>query len=507
VDLKPEAKTDAENASIARENAQTIADHLQSKYAEEVFGELPASDQKDPVTIGQKSSVIVCGKPADPNTVRPEVMLRDWFDRGANKRLEALLLEYAQVAQAAAATAINQRMLYGKVASGARQVGGMLRALISRSDYMMDKYKYLAGSARTQLAMSLRSQQARHQYQIKRAEKFKDVNKQMLCGWILSTINRQKYYEAKLKYLDWEMREGVAEKMRQHEQFALEYISQREEEVAEAKEQQELFKKEEEYMDALKDAAFKNDLEGKKQKEMNDAAAYMEKARGKFNEMKDMMSDISDMDDMFDTEKGRVMMETMKQALIEHGKAWHKSQAEKFGWAPYKRLETINDIEKYHPPYRAAPVTGELRAWREYLYGPVACEQMEQLDAYQARVDADFREQELKQKNAPAQDEYALDKQRVEEELQQAQLAGDPEAIARAHRNLEALEAGIPLRQSSNDITVIEDHQLSPASKRYLSVALDCNQNPDDFEPAVQAALKRCVAGLLNINTRNVRIG
>ena len=208
----------------------------------------------------------------------------------------------------------------------------------------MDKYKFLAGSARTQLAMSLRSQQARHQYQIKRAEKFKDVNKQMLCGWILATINRQKYYEDKLKFLDWAMREGVANKMQQHEEFALQYISEREEEVAAAKEEQELFKKEEEYQDALQDAAFLNDLAGKKQKEVDDAASYMEKARGKYNEMKDMMDGISDMDDMFDTEKGRIMMETMKQALIEHGKKWHMVQAEKFGWAPYKRLETINDV-------------------------------------------------------------------------------------------------------------------------------------------------------------------
>merc|ERR1719353_2102637 len=129
---------------------------------------------------------------------------------------------------------------------------------------------------------------------------------------------------------------------------------------------------------------------------------------------------------------------------------------------------------------------------------------MEQLDAYQARVDADFREQELKQKTTPAQDEYALDKHRVEEELEQAQLAGDPEAIARAHKNLAALESGMPLTRSPTsaaELTSPEDHALSPASKRYLSVALDCNQNPDEFDPAVQAALKRCVAQLLNINT------
>jgi hypothetical protein len=71
------------------EAVPALVGNLQATFAEEVFKDLPASDQK--TKAQQKAQVIVQGKPTDAVANMPVVMMRDWFHRGLDKKRKVLL--------------------------------------------------------------------------------------------------------------------------------------------------------------------------------------------------------------------------------------------------------------------------------------------------------------------------------------------------------------------------------------------------------------------------------
>ena len=72
-----------------------LVGNLQATFAEEVFKDLPASDQV--TKADQKAIVIVQGKPVDSNANIPVVMMRDWFHRGLDKKRKVLLKAYYEM--------------------------------------------------------------------------------------------------------------------------------------------------------------------------------------------------------------------------------------------------------------------------------------------------------------------------------------------------------------------------------------------------------------------------
>ena len=107
--------------------------HLQTTYADEVFLQLPASDQLK--KKAQKEIAIVQGKPADPVKDMPVVMMRDWFQRGLDKKRKELLKEFTDVAKAAVGAATHKDLLFGKKVSSCKIMGPMFRAMIQREKY------------------------------------------------------------------------------------------------------------------------------------------------------------------------------------------------------------------------------------------------------------------------------------------------------------------------------------------------------------------------------------
>jgi len=73
---------------------EMVAD-LQTRFAEDIFKDLPASDQK--TKAQQKAQVIVQGKPTDAVANMPVVMMRDWFHRGLDKKRKVLLKSHYEM--------------------------------------------------------------------------------------------------------------------------------------------------------------------------------------------------------------------------------------------------------------------------------------------------------------------------------------------------------------------------------------------------------------------------
>ena len=90
-----------------QEAVPALVGNLQATFAEEVFSDLPASDQV--TKANQKAVVIVQGKPADSNANMPVVMMRDWFHRGLDKKRKVLLkAHYEMVSRVCKAAACAQ---------------------------------------------------------------------------------------------------------------------------------------------------------------------------------------------------------------------------------------------------------------------------------------------------------------------------------------------------------------------------------------------------------------
>ena len=179
VALQPERQPgDPDKDKIAAENAKAIVEHLQTRYAEEVFSELPESDRHDELYIGQKSEVIVCGTPAKQNVV-PLVMMRDWFFTGADHRVKDLLKVHADIATATTQMAIHNNV-YRKLQSTSRTIGGMLRGIMCRSDYLTTKWHELEREARTEAVVGLRGHMARMKYQKLRNQHFEAENRRSI---------------------------------------------------------------------------------------------------------------------------------------------------------------------------------------------------------------------------------------------------------------------------------------------------------------------------------------
>jgi len=90
-----------------QEAVPALVGNLQATFAEEVFSDLPASDQV--TKADQKAVVIVQGKPVDSNANMPVVMMRDWFHRGLDKKRKVLLkAHYEMVSRVCKAAACAQ---------------------------------------------------------------------------------------------------------------------------------------------------------------------------------------------------------------------------------------------------------------------------------------------------------------------------------------------------------------------------------------------------------------
>lgn len=79
---------DPNREEVDKQNAIELADFCQKNYAAEIFGTLPPADQNDPALMPQKDAAICVGQPSDPKTTGPMVMMRDWFYRGLDARVQ-----------------------------------------------------------------------------------------------------------------------------------------------------------------------------------------------------------------------------------------------------------------------------------------------------------------------------------------------------------------------------------------------------------------------------------
>jgi len=97
--------------SVAQEPLELAVEemvaYLQKTFTEEVFSNLPQSDQE--TKADQKAQVIVQGKPQDVVANMPVVMMRDWFHRGLDKKRKLLLkAHYEMISRVCKAAACAQ---------------------------------------------------------------------------------------------------------------------------------------------------------------------------------------------------------------------------------------------------------------------------------------------------------------------------------------------------------------------------------------------------------------
>lgn len=196
--------------------------HMQTKYAEEVFGQLPANDQT--TKAKQKAVAIVQGKPNDPVKDLPVVMMRDWFQRGLNKKRKELLKEFTDVAKATVSAAIFKDN-FAATKSASEKAAPLMRALISRSTYLSNKFTYLDTTGRKDLHRVLRAHLARSHYALKRSAHYEQDNRHSVQDYIYATVKRQEYFNLKMKAMQSELIEKETKGFRQQEHVAKEFMA------------------------------------------------------------------------------------------------------------------------------------------------------------------------------------------------------------------------------------------------------------------------------------------
>eukprot|EP00656_Telonema_subtile_P003664 TRINITY_DN11664_c0_g1_i2.p1 TRINITY_DN11664_c0_g1~~TRINITY_DN11664_c0_g1_i2.p1 ORF type:complete len:895 (-),score=259.24 TRINITY_DN11664_c0_g1_i2:177-2861(-) len=202
--------------------AEATAKYMHSEYAERVFSELPPSDRADKKMIAQKGETIVVGKPSKP-TVAPMVMMRDWFQRGTQKIAFEQLRVYADTA----IVGLQKKYYcegFKRKRETMKELGPRLRALAQRSNYLTTKWTTLDDQGKLKLSVYLRAHVARVEYSLKRNAHYEARMKQSVCGSMLATIQRQYFYENKMKYLEKEKTELERRRMRAMEVKATDYM-------------------------------------------------------------------------------------------------------------------------------------------------------------------------------------------------------------------------------------------------------------------------------------------
>lgn len=202
--------------------AEATAKFMHKEYVERVFGELPPSDRADKKMIAQKGETIVVGKPTK-SSVAPLVMMRDWFQRGTQKIAFEQLRVFADTAIVGL-----QKKYYCESFKNKREslklFAPRLRALAQRAPYLTTKWRTLDDQGKQKLSVQLRAHVARVEYSLKRNEHYEARMKQAICGSMLATVQRQYFYEEKMRYLEKVKIDQETRKMRAMEVVSSEFM-------------------------------------------------------------------------------------------------------------------------------------------------------------------------------------------------------------------------------------------------------------------------------------------
>merc|ERR1712166_93416 len=98
-----------------------------------------------------------------------------------------------------------------------KQLAPMLRALSQRSPYLSTKWTTLDDQGKMNLSAKLQAHAARVEYTLKRNEHYEARMKQSIVGSMLATVQRQYYFEAKLRFFEKESIEAERRRMRAQE--------------------------------------------------------------------------------------------------------------------------------------------------------------------------------------------------------------------------------------------------------------------------------------------------
>lgn len=126
---------DPNKVEVDKQNAIELADYCQKNYAAAIFETLPPADQNDPAMKPQKNEAICVGQPSDPMTTQPMVMMRDWFFRGLDARVQIEMQVHYDNCRPIAQSAIYQNLqcaFSGDVQNGVNGLGEKLGYSIIR---------------------------------------------------------------------------------------------------------------------------------------------------------------------------------------------------------------------------------------------------------------------------------------------------------------------------------------------------------------------------------------
>ena len=173
----------------------------------------------------------------------------------------------------------------------------MLRASISRMNYLKKKHNYLQMGARTPLVQLIRAQMARNVYQKARNAKFEATNRQLLASLMMATICRQWYYERKLEFAEEEMINAANERMETYEKSSTEFMLHLEDQERKAAEERITMKKEDEYAEAMKDSRFLEGLGKQKESIFMTASDNRRKAATAMQKLHEAAGDAAGLDE------------------------------------------------------------------------------------------------------------------------------------------------------------------------------------------------------------------
>jgi hypothetical protein len=173
----------------------------------------------------------------------------------------------------------------------------MLRASISRMNYLKRKHNYLQIGARTPLVQLIRAQMARNVYQKARNAKFEAGNRQQLACLMMATICRQSYYERKLEFAELDVIHAANERMEIYEKSSTEFMLHLEDQERKAAEERITMRKEEEYADAMKDSQFLEGLGKQKESVFMTASDNRRKAANAMQKLNEAAGDAAGLDE------------------------------------------------------------------------------------------------------------------------------------------------------------------------------------------------------------------
>lgn len=478
------AKILCPNVDITQAVAAAAGDmvaHLQTTYAEEIFAQLPASDQI--TKVDQKKQTVVQGKPSDTTKNIPVVMMRDWFFRGLDKRRGELLKEFTDVAKAAVGAAVHKDLFFGKKSAGIRLMGPMLKAMCTRQKYYQAKFKYIPMKSRTKLVLLIRAQLKRKEYTTQRGKHFEGFNRQLAQSWIYATVQRQEFYEKKKRFADKMIRDIECAKLQKQQDFAEALNRERAEQEAARQAEAEQMAAEQAYARDLITAKQQALIDKAKQYEANICEEQYSLARVEIAKVESSSDKLDELDHVFDNTTGKMLMNHMKQVLAQIETQWQQKHFPNN--PPVKRVEWQeggghrDQVDKLHASLPRCPKEIDyaenkayVRAWREYLYGELAAIEMEALDGYQEQANREM--ETLMQAEAPVE--------RHNEHLDHAHATG--------------------AASTEGDVS------LTTVDKEYLRVNLDCNIRPDEINMPgpVRAAVQRAISSLIKCDTMKVNI-